>query len=255
MSYKFIRRISKGVAEVSTPDGHTIRLPYTGSPPNRGSIVQPQKDNCCCPQRLQFDSGPNKTIRTDPTPRRVSQGRPPLPAKINRILFIPNTLIPLIPYVQSRPIYTFQTYDDGFYLPFTNRFPLVGVTIDPVNKPVKDDVVGVVPPTLFCFFVNSFDQWEYRDPLPGAKVSTINKIYVVDAYADINDYKINPSPYFLDSGLPRVYSALQQFHPGCNLYIYRETDNRELPEGRLEPMFAEWWEDPLAFDYKKWPDY
>ena len=252
MSYRFIRKISKGVAEVTTPSGHTIRLPYTGSLPKKGSIVQPQKDNCCCPQGLQFDSIPNRAIRTDPTPRRVSPGRPPLPTtKTNRLVHTPNLLLP---YVQSRPIYTSLSYHDGFYLPFTNKFPLVGVTNDPVKRPVKDNVVGVIPPTLFCFFEGSFDQWEYQDPLPGAKVSTINKIYVVDAEADIDDYKGNTfdSEYI---NIPNVYSALQQFHPGCTLYTYRETDNRQLPEGRLESMFAEWWENPLVFDYKKWPDY
>lgn len=251
MPYRFRRKISDSLAEVTTPDGHTIRLPYTGSVPERGSIVQPQKDNCCCPIGLQFGSSPNRAIRTDPSPRRVSPGRPPLSKITHRLVNWPDLLLP---YVQSRPIYTFQTYNDGFYLPFTNRYPAVGVTNDPVNKPVKDSVVGVIPLTLFCFFVGSFDQWAYQDPVTRAKVSTINKIYVVDAYADINDYKGNTfnSEYI---SIPNVYSALQQFHPGCTLYTYRETDNRELPEGRLESMFDEWWKNPLAFDYKKWPDY
>ena len=250
MPYRFIRRISKSVAEVSTPSGHTIRLPYTGSLPKRGSVVQPQKDNCCCPQRLQFDSSPNKAIKTDPTPRRVSQGRPPLPTKVSRLVYTPDLLIP---YVQSRPIYTSLSYGDGFYLPFTTKFPQVGVTNDPVNKPVKDNVVEFIPPTLFCFFAGSFDQWKYRDPLPGAKVSTIKKIYVVDAEADMKDNYEDTHPE--GANITNVYSALQQFHPGCTLYTYRETDDRILPEGRLESMFAEWWKNPLSFIYKQWPNY
>lgn len=250
MSYRFIRRISKGVAEVSTPDGHTIRLPYTGSLPKRGSIVQPQKNNCCCPSRLQFDNIPNKAIKTDPAPRRVSRGRPSIPPKINRLVYTPNLLIP---YVKSQPIYTNLSHDDGFFLPFTNKFPQVGVTNDPVNKPVKNDVVRAIPPTLFCFFSGSFDQWAYQDPLPGAKIAIVNKIYVVDAEADMEvNYK---STHPKGANITNVYSALQQFHPGCTLYTYRETDNRELPEGRLESMFAEWWKNPLAFDYKQWPNY
>lgn len=249
MPYRFRRKISDSVAEVTTPDGHTIRLPYTGSVPERGSIVQPQKDDCCCPSRLQFGSSPNRAIRTDPTPRRVSQGRPPLPPKVSRLVYRPNLLIP---YVKSQPIYTIQSYADGFYLPFTTRYPMVGVTDDPVNNPVKDDVVEVIHHTLFCFFTDSFDNWRYQDPLPNAKVSAITKIYVVDAQANINDYRYATT---YTTGIIGVYSALQQFHPRCTFYTYRETDNRKLPEGRLESMFDEWWKNPLVFDYKKWPDY
>ena len=249
MPYRFRRKISDRVAEVTTPDGHTIRLPYTGSVPERGSIVQPQKDNCCCPSKFQFGSSPNRAIRTDPSPRRVSQGRPPLPKITNRLVNYPDLLLP---FVQSRPIYTFQTYNDGFYLPFTTRYPMVGVTNDPKNKPVKNGIATAIPSTLFCFFLGSFDQWKYLDPAPGAKVSTVNKIYVVDALADIKDYSYT-GPY--TGGIIKVYSALQQFHPGCTLYTYRETDNRILPDGRLESMFDVWWKNPLAFDYKQWPNY
>ena len=246
MPYRFRRKISDSVAEVTTPDGHTIRLPYTGSIPERGSIVQPQKDNCCCPSGLQFGSSPNRAIRTDPSPRRVSTRKPLPPMSLpNRLVYTPYLLIP---YVKNRPIYTSVSYDDGFYLPFTNKFPMVGVTNDPVKNPVKYDKVGVIPPILFCFFMGSFDQWRYLNPLPEANIAIVKKIYVVDALADIKDYK-------RDDYITYVYSALQQFHPGCTLYTYRETDNRILPNGRLKSMFDVWWRNPLAFDYKQWPNY
>ena len=143
MSYRFIRRISKGVAEVSTPDGHTIRLPYTGSLPKRGSIVQPQKDNCCCPKRLQFDSSPNKVIRTDPTPRRVSRrkGRKP-------------TFYPVIysglglrtlrynPDLPKTYIVIFQPKAGDYP---ASKFPLYGIGVIISNVPDGPKVQGLTP--------------------------------------------------------------------------------------------------------------
>lgn len=145
MSYRFIRRISKGVAEVLTPSGHIIRLPYTGSPPKRGSIVQPQKDNCCCPQSLQFDSIPNRAIRTDPSPRRVSRRK--------------GRIKPVYPIIYRG----FSLYPDNFLynpsLPTTytvifqptvrdypaSKFPLYGIGVVISNVPEGPKIRGLTP--------------------------------------------------------------------------------------------------------------
>lgn len=245
MPYRFRRKISKSVAEVSTPNGRTIRLPYTGSLPNKGSIVQPLKNDCCCPTRLQFGDIPTRVIRTDPNPRRVSQRRPPPVQIYDRVVY---SLDLLRPYVRDKPIYTVLTNNDGFYLPFTNKFPLVRVTGDPL-EPYKEKL-GVIGSVLYCFIQDSFDQWAYREPdlLGGERITKVKRIYVVDCNAYIKDYEWSHL-------IPSVYSALQQYHPGCALYTYRETGDRILPTGRKESMFDKWWRNPLDFTYKKWPSY
>ena len=145
MPYRFIRRISKSVAEVSTPSGHTIRLPYTGSLPKRGSVVQPQKDNCCCPQRLQFDSSPNKVIRTDPTPRRVSRRKNRITTVYPVIYHAFNFNLSNFPYNPDLP----KTYTIIFQpaiadYPASN-FPLYGIGVVISNVPSGPTVQGLTP--------------------------------------------------------------------------------------------------------------
>lgn len=145
MSYRFIRRISKNVAEVSTPSGHTIRLPYTGSLPKRGSIVQPQKDNCCCPQRLQFGSSPDKAIRTDPTPRRVSRRKGLKPTFYPVIYNSYALLLKHFPYNPALPkTYTviFQPAPADYP---ASKFPLYGIGVVISNVPSGPQIRGLTP--------------------------------------------------------------------------------------------------------------
>ena len=168
MSYRFIRRISKSVAEVSTPSGHTIRLPYTGSLPKRGSIVQPQKNNCCCPQRLQFDSSPNKAIRTDPTPRRVSRRKGRILSAFYPIIYPGVDLSPSnFPYNPDLPkTYTVIFQPAHFDYP-ASKFPLYGIGIVISNVPDGPKIQGLTPVkfgrTVYQFegrsFGTAYDNW------------------------------------------------------------------------------------------------
>ena len=171
MSYRFIRRISKGVAEVTTPSGHTIRLPYTGSPPKRGSIVQPQKDDCCCPSGLQFGSSPNRAIRTDPSPRRVSRRK--------------GRITPVYPIIYRG----FSLYPDNFLynpsLPTTytvifqptvrdypaSKFPLYGIGVVISNVPKGPKIQGLTP-VKFGKIVYQFEEESF-----GTSYSSGNTTY------------------------------------------------------------------------------
>ena len=146
MPYRFIRKISKGVAEVTTPSGHTIRLPYTGSVPKRGSIVQPQKDNCCCPIGLQFGSSPNRVIRTDPAPRRVSRRKSRklsafYPVIYNGLDFESSNF----PYNPDLP----KTYTVILQPTFSDypasKFPLFGIGVVISNVPGSLKIQGLTP--------------------------------------------------------------------------------------------------------------
>ena len=144
MPYRFRRKISDSLAEVTTPDGHTIRLPYTGSVPERGSIVQPQKDNCCCPSGLQFGSSPNRAIRTDPAPRRVSRREKRITSHqvIYRGESFTSSNFPYNPELPKTYTVILQpTYPD---IP-ASKYPLYGIGVIISNVSVGPKVQGLTP--------------------------------------------------------------------------------------------------------------
>ena len=86
MTYKFQRKISNRTAEIITPNGRTIRLPYTGDVPQTNSIVHPEFNKCCCPIKLSFDKNKSSQF-THVSPRRNKRKR------INKPITLSNTMI------------------------------------------------------------------------------------------------------------------------------------------------------------------
>lgn len=87
MTYKFQRRISSRTAEIITPDGRTIRLPYSGDLPPINSIVHPRLNNCCCPIELSFDNN-QKSQFTNRGPRRNKRKRAPVPNDLAKTMIL-----------------------------------------------------------------------------------------------------------------------------------------------------------------------
>ena len=246
MPYRFIRRISNSMAEVATPDGHTIRLPYNGSDISKGSIVKPEFNKCCQPISIKGGRSLVPGVRSDtPPPRRIKIIEDRLPI-IRTILtnYVPNGFLE----EQVIPIlYTLESYLDGFYLPFTSDYPTTYFLNPNFPSFEPSPVKLAVTKDLYCFLTGSFDGALIKEPSPGAEIAKVDNIFVVDAQADMLDYAYG--------NIAGVYDDIQQYHPGAILHTYRETDNRILPNGRLKELFSEWWLNPKQFPYITWPNY
>ena len=89
MTYRFQRKISSRTAEITTPSGSSIRLPYTGDVPQPNTIVHPTFNKCCCPIELSFDKN-QKPQFNDVSPRRTRKKRKGSP-KMGNTMFLLDT--------------------------------------------------------------------------------------------------------------------------------------------------------------------
>lgn len=87
MTYRFQRQISSRTAEITTPSGSSIRLPYTGDVPQPNTIVHPTFNKCCCPIELSFDKK-QKPQFNDVRPRRTKRKRIKPPSLGNTMFLI-----------------------------------------------------------------------------------------------------------------------------------------------------------------------
>ena len=87
MTYKFQRKISNRTAEIITPSGRSIRLPYTGDVPQTNTIVHPTFNKCCCPIGLSFDKN-QKPQFNDVRPRRTKRKRIKPPIGLGETMFL-----------------------------------------------------------------------------------------------------------------------------------------------------------------------
>lgn len=87
MTYKFQRKISNRTAEIITPSGRSIRLPYTGDVPQTNTIVHPTFNKCCCPIGLSFDKN-QKPQFNDVRPRRTKRKRIKPPSGLGETMFL-----------------------------------------------------------------------------------------------------------------------------------------------------------------------
>ena len=87
MTYKFQRKISNRTAEIITPSGRSIRLPYTGDVPQTNTIVHPTFNKCCCPIGLSFDKN-QKPQFNDVRPRRTKRKRIKPPSGLGATMFL-----------------------------------------------------------------------------------------------------------------------------------------------------------------------
>lgn len=87
MTYRFQRKISNRTAEIITPSGRSIRLPYTGDVPQTNTIVHPTFNKCCCPIGLSFDKN-QKPQFNDVRPRRTKRKRIKPPIGLGETMFL-----------------------------------------------------------------------------------------------------------------------------------------------------------------------
>ena len=193
MPYRFRRKISDRVAEVTTPDGHTIRLPYTGSVPERGSIVQPQKDNCCCPIGLQFGSSPNRAIRTDPGPRRISQrdGRITTHHVIYRGVSFTSDNFPYNPELPKTYTVILQP---TFFDYSASKYPLYGIGVVIFNVP-GGPKVQKLSPVRFGKIAYQFEEQTFGTSYDGISNITYYEKFgwsIYGFFGFLSDYLYNP---------------------------------------------------------------
>ncbi len=146
MPYRFIRKISNSVAEVSTPSGHTIRLPYTGTVPTRGSVVNPIIGSCCCPKGLTFPAAAIQNTHTTPSPRRSHDSGRSTPV-VNFPVLFPGFSLRLehFPFNPELP----KTYTVIFQPSYSDypasKFPRVGIGVVLANSPSGTTIQGLTP--------------------------------------------------------------------------------------------------------------
>lgn len=144
MPYRFIRKISNSVAEVSTPGGRTIRLPYTGSLPKKGGIINPILGNCCCPKKLEFPGTLPTGKHTKSGPRRTSLQKPRF-----------NFILPILYQSRNLEIFRYEPSLPPTYIVFilpptgadypASQFPLVGIGLRISNTLSGPKILGLTP--------------------------------------------------------------------------------------------------------------
>ena len=201
MPYRFIRKISNSVAEVSTPNGRTIRLPYTGSLPDKGGIVKPILGGCCCPKKLSFPIVTPTNIRTTPDPRRHKRGSG-------------STVIPNIPVIYRGDYFELKNFPFNPDLPSAytviyqpahsdypaSKFPIMGIGVVIKNSPQGPSIQGLTPVRFgkvayqleHKSFGTAYDNWgniTYYSGILGLK------------YGSLTLYKYNPQGKVSDKGI------------------------------------------------------
>jgi hypothetical protein len=249
MPYRFLRKISNGMAEVSTPDGHTIRLPYSGSLPKPGSVVKPEIDRCCNPVGF-IGTGSNKKLASSyPQPRRVSSGQStnlPTTMLIVGILPEPNFDLSFLLTKSYSKIsgvhYTVKGTNDYFFVT-ENVYRLRvfnSVTALPISLPIKFTELDL--PRFYIFSRN------HSFPSAFIHLPAIPVVEVIEPYPQRDLYVLETNPW--DWGRPaqdRYMSYYRQYFPGSDLY-YLKQGQPGLQKNKFEP-------DPAEINYYEIPDF
>jgi len=247
------------MAEVLTPQGHTIRLPAYPDASSRGFAVQ--FNQSCKPTGISLPT-PNTGGFTDVLqPRRTTTPLPSLIPPPGNRLFYHTRLLEywLTNYTNfdepDAKVYNPLSYRDGFYLPFLSVYPHLSYARSEDGGITWEIIPQEFTATdLYCFFDGSFDQsssiYQYIedrdvDKYSEAEVVPMRNIYVLDIQAEEFNYREN-------SEISKVYEDLQANHPGCKLFTYKETENRGLPEEREIELLDAWMLDPLDFPYTEY---